>query len=144
MEKIKDYSYGFIPVLKRGDGELLFLIVQGRRGQAWGFPKGHAEGNEDAEAAARRELKEETGITEIKIVDSLSYSESYETIKGGHLLDKTVQFFVCFVEKSEVTIQEKEISDYKWATYDEAMRLFVFENHKSVLTRAVEDLKNAN
>lgn len=142
MEKIKDYSYGFVPVLKGEDGESKFLIVKGLKGGTWGFPKGHAEGNEDAESAARRELEEETGIKKIHKIESLKYSDEYETVKDGRLLDKTVQYFVGFVEGDEVSIQAKEIADFKWSTYEEALNLFVFENHKNILTQVVKDLEN--
>jgi ADP-ribose pyrophosphatase YjhB (NUDIX family) len=50
--------YGAICINSKGE----VLLVRGRKGQKWSFPKGHIEPNEKAIECARRELKEEAGI----------------------------------------------------------------------------------
>ena len=50
--------YGAIVISPNGD----FLVVQGRQSKKWSFPKGHGHPWEKPLDAARRELKEETGI----------------------------------------------------------------------------------
>ncbi len=144
MEKIKDYSFGIVPILKRKDGILQFLIIQGAKGNNWAFPKGHKEGDETEIETAKRELFEETGISEVDLIDGLRYTESFETIKNGVPADKSVVFYVGFVTNDDVTIQEEEVSDFKWATYEEAMNVFIYENPKRILTQVVEDFKNLN
>ncbi len=49
------------------DGGRVVLL---RRGREWVLPKGHLEAGETPEAAARREVREETGL-EVRIVESL-------------------------------------------------------------------------
>jgi ADP-ribose pyrophosphatase YjhB (NUDIX family) len=51
--------YGAICVNDKGQ----VLLVRGRKGGKWSFPKGHIERNETAIQCARRELFEETGLT---------------------------------------------------------------------------------
>ena len=140
MEKIKDYSFGIVPVFKETDGSFLFLIIQGKNG-AWGFPKGHPEGPEDEITTAKGELLEETGIQNISLLDGVFYSEQYDVFKGGEILNKTVKFFVGFVSDKKATPQEKEITDFKWVKYEEAMDTFVFDGPKRILTKTVEDFK---
>ena len=139
-EKIKDYSFGVIPVLKKDNGEHLFLLLQALNSKNWGFPKGHPEGNETDLEAALRELSEEARISKVRLIESLKYSENYTTEKHGQVLDKTVEYFVGYVENNAVQIQAKEILDFKWVSYEEAMRMFVYENPKRILTQVVEDL----
>jgi ADP-ribose pyrophosphatase YjhB (NUDIX family) len=51
--------YGTICINDKGE----VLLVRGRRGGKWSFPKGHVEKNETSFECAIRELKEEAGIT---------------------------------------------------------------------------------
>ena len=41
------------------------IVVVSQRGTSWSLPKGHIEDGEDILAAAKREIYEETGITEL-------------------------------------------------------------------------------
>ncbi len=50
--------YGAICINNKGE----VLLVRGRRGGKWSFPKGHVEKNETGFQCAVRELKEEAGI----------------------------------------------------------------------------------
>ena len=55
------------------EGEPLFLLIRDSY-RNWGFPKGHLEPEEPPEAAALREVREETGL------DALNLDGAIETI----------------------------------------------------------------
>ncbi|HEY5588995.1 MAG TPA: NUDIX domain-containing protein, partial [Candidatus Paceibacterota bacterium] len=129
---INDKSYGVILVLRRNKDEDKFLIIQHVKGH-WGFPKGHLESGEKAQEAALRELKEETGIADIKLAELPSLAEKYSFEENGNHYDKTVEYFIAFTENDEVTIQESEIQNYKWATYKEALDTLTFLEAREVL-----------
>lgn len=65
-----DTAYGERPYAKEGASVILLTrdsVLMVKRGQppfqgVWSFPGGRAEPGETAEAAARRELREETGV----------------------------------------------------------------------------------
>ena len=46
-------------------------------GSHWDYPKGHVEPGEDDVTAARRELMEETGITQADFVDGFTREMTY-------------------------------------------------------------------
>jgi 8-oxo-dGTP pyrophosphatase MutT (NUDIX family) len=48
----------------------------------WGFPKGRIESNEELLAAAIREIREETGFTDIEFVKKLGTYERHPVISG--------------------------------------------------------------
>jgi len=56
------------------------VLVVNQRGRSWSLPKGHIEEGEDVLAAARREIHEESGLTDLTLVKSLG---SYERPKIG-------------------------------------------------------------
>jgi 8-oxo-dGTP pyrophosphatase MutT (NUDIX family) len=141
MEKIKDYSFGIIPIYRKEKEEYRFLMIEGVKGKAWGFPKGHKEGEEEEIETVTRELFEETGISEIQLIENLKYTENYDTFRKGIPVNKTVVFYAGFVKDDNVTVQQEEISNYKWATYEEALNIFFHENPKRILTELINDLK---
>ena len=49
----------------------------------WGFPKGHIDPGEDMLAAAKREIKEETGLKDSILVRDLGSYERYRGMPGG-------------------------------------------------------------
>jgi 8-oxo-dGTP pyrophosphatase MutT (NUDIX family) len=52
-----------VPVRRREDGDVEFLIVRTSNGERWTFPKGGVERGESMSAAAAREAREEAGVT---------------------------------------------------------------------------------
>ena len=142
MEKLYDASFGIIPIYKTENGDLRFLLVQSVKTEEWTFPKGHAEGDEKPEEAARREVLEETGISDVEIIEDLKYLDNYEFERGGRVIEKTVTLFVGFVKDIKVTVQEKEILDYKWTTYEEALETISFEEPREILKKVVKDIQS--
>ena|SRR3989344_6743716 len=55
-------------------------LVQSGHDNFWGFPKGHIDEGENALAAARREIAEETGLEHVLFVKELG---TYERYKAG-------------------------------------------------------------
>lgn len=77
MEKTE--AAGGIVVNARGE---VALVRNGP--DFWGFPKGHIDEGENALAAARREIAEETGLEYVSLVKELgSYGRYKGTPEGG-------------------------------------------------------------
>lgn len=76
MEPVRKRSAGGIVI---GDGGTVAL-VRNKNGPAWTFPKGHVDEGETDEEAARREIREETGLSDIELIDDLG---SYERFRIG-------------------------------------------------------------
>ena len=137
---MKEASFGVIPIWKN-NGINRFLLVQSQQTGEWTFPKGHSEENETEIQSALRELLEETGIKNIELADDVSYIDRYSFGKDGQKIDKIVKFFVGRVTNPKVTIQEKEIANFKWVTYEEALMVISFDEPKVILKKVVEALK---
>lgn len=58
-------------------------IAMVRRSDAWLFPKGHVDEGESDEEAARREIYEETGLSDLEYLDDLGTYERYRIAKDG-------------------------------------------------------------
>jgi 8-oxo-dGTP pyrophosphatase MutT (NUDIX family) len=111
----------------------------------WKFPKGHKDfPDEDEVDVAVRELREETGIeiSRPAVIASTSFTEQYfyERIARNkserlRIIKKINTFWLGQVashgsELPEVTLDDAEFIDYKWASYQEVVSLLP-ENSRS-------------
>ncbi len=127
-------SCGFVLVLRKsGDEDRFLMLKQNSKTKHWSFPKGHVEGNETSKETAVRELKEETGITDIEFAELPSIVEDYDFEKKGEMRHKINELFVAFTKNDKVKIEEEEVLEYKWATYEEALNTFTYDQPKRVL-----------
>lgn len=130
-------SSGAIIYRHIGD-EIRFLLIKNKRSAHWGFPKGHLEQGEDSVAAAKREVLEETGI-HIDIIDGFKGVSEY---KIRNIINKRVTIYIARTDDTRTVIQESEIDDYIWLTYEKAMTQLKYENDRSILENAVDFLKS--
>lgn len=119
-------------------GNIRYLLIKNKRSAHWGFPKGHVEIGETKKDAAIREVLEETGI-HLKIFDGFECESKY---KIRDKIEKNVSIFVGTTEDTDTKIQESEIEDYIWLTYEKAVPYLNYENDKKILIEAHEFLLN--
>src|SRR5436309_15613837 len=77
-------------------------------GRHWDFAKGHVHPDEDDLAAARRELAEETGLTDARVVPGFQHEIVYffrDRRKG--LIRKTVVFFLAELSTRDVVLSHE-------------------------------------
>lgn len=65
-----------------GEGGTIAL-VQSRRSGFWTFPKGHVDEGETDEEAARREIAEEAGLSDLELLDDLGEYERPHIMPDG-------------------------------------------------------------
>ena len=127
----RDFSFGIIPILMNNDGVRL-LLIQHNEGH-WAFPKGHAEVGETPVQTAKRELAEETGLTEFLVDEKITFFEEYEVLKNGDKIPKTVTYFPAVVTDVTVVVQKSEIKDFGWFTFEDAQQRVTFDVTKKLL-----------
>jgi ADP-ribose pyrophosphatase YjhB (NUDIX family) len=71
----RTHSAGGVVLNKKGQ-----VLVVNQRGRSWSLPKGHIEEGEEVLAAARREIHEESGLSDLKYLKDLG---SYERARIG-------------------------------------------------------------
>jgi bis(5'-nucleosidyl)-tetraphosphatase len=120
------------------DGRRLYLLMHYEEGH-WDFPKGHVEKGETEEQTARREIAEETGITEVEFEKFFREVISYSFKRGGELVPKEVIFFAGKTHEKEVRLSD-EHTGFVWLPYQSAMKKISYRNAKEMLRKAEEKL----
>lgn len=122
-------------VYRLQDGEPLFLLIRDSY-KNWGFPKGHLESNEAPDAAAVREVQEETGLPDVILDGEIDTIDWFFRFRGK-LVHKVCHFFLMRTETEATTPQRTEgITACRWASFDEASQLVSYANARDVLMRA--------
>lgn len=119
-------------IFRRHSGNVEYLLIKNKKGNNWGFPKGHMELHESERETAMREVKEETGLN-IELLDGFRTISEYHP-KGR--ITKQVIFFLAEMTGENIVIQQSEIERFIWADYSLAIKTFKFNNDKKVLTQA--------
>lgn len=124
-------------IFRRRSGNTEYLLIKNKKGNNWGFPKGHIEAHENERQTAMREVLEETGLHIKPLGDFRAVSEYHPK---GKIIKKVV-FFIAEMPDEEIVLQQSEIDRCLWADYGLAMRYFRFNNDRNVLTRARDWLR---
>jgi len=118
MGKAPPRAAGVVVFRRTGRG-VYFLVLRAYRN--WDFPKGLVEAGEDQLTCAKRELKEETGLSG---VDFPFGDEHKETLPYSG--NKVARYYLGETEEVEIELPvSKELGrpehhEYRWVTYDEA------------------------
>ena len=118
-------------------GRPLFLLIRDTY-RNWGFPMGHLAMRELPEAAALREVSEETGLTDLMVRGELTTIDWHFRFRGK-LIHKICHFFLMESENGATSPQREEgITACKWVPIDEALALISYANAREVLQQAAE------
>lgn len=99
------------------------LLVIKRLGK-WDLPKGKLDKGESIDAAALREVQEECGIDDLKIIRPLAVTwHTYERNGKDHL-KRTDWFLMTASADKQLTPQiEEDIEEVRWMTNEEVDRM---------------------
>ena len=121
------------------DGVSYVALIATRGKTRWGLPKGAVSQGETSEAAALREVFEETGL-EAQIVKQLDTIE-YFFRAGDTLIRKRVDFYLMTHTGGELKPQLSEVDDVEWVELSEAIRRASFASEKKLLENALQELE---
>jgi len=122
-------------VFKKEKGRILYLLLKriSSKGGFWQPITGRCEKKEFLLEAAKRELKEETGIEKIKNIIENFYSFYFENLKT-----KEIAFGFEVYPKTKINLDKNiypEHNKYKWCEFDEAIKLLKWVQNKISLTK---------
>ena len=121
-------------VIKKDSYE--FLLLHYPEGH-WDLPKGHVEKGEEETTTALRELEEETGLKDVKVIEGFKHPIHYFFRKENELISKIVVFYLVEANHKKVKISF-EHKDFVWLPYKEAIKKMTFKNAKEVVEKAYE------
>ena len=131
--RVKVISSGGVVYRVENSIPLFLLLTSNKRG-IWCLPKGLIEENEDEVTTAMREVREETGVSRVKLrgkVGQIKYQFGFR----AKTFDKTVHFFLFETDQADSKVGN-EHDAMEWMPYDKAIGSLSYPNEKEMLTKA--------
>ena len=135
VPRVEETSAGGFVLDRRGRQPKAALIARrDRRGRLiWSLPKGHIEVGETPEAAAVREVFEETGIHG-SIVASLGTIDFWFMAENQRI-HKTVHHYLLDAEDLELSDADAEVAEVAWVPLDEVAGRLRYADERRLLDR---------
>lgn len=120
--------------------EIEYLLLHYGEGH-WGFVKGHVESNETEKETTLRELKEETGLSQVKLFEGFKEKIYYYYKRNNITVNKKVTFFLIRAQHKKIKLSNEHVG-YEWLNYQKAKEKLSFKNSKNILEKAHKLLEN--
>lgn len=131
---LKERSAGAVIFRKDGKKVLYLLLHYHFKSDYWDFPKGNIEKGEAEEDTVEREVEEETGISDIRLLPNFKEKVSYFYRKDNETVFKEVVFFLAETKTEDVKISS-EHTGFEWIDYESAVKKLK-RNSRNVLMKA--------
>ncbi len=133
----------FVVVYCKTKKGIEYLILKRKlHWRGWEFPKGGVEGLKEkifTKKAIKREVKEETGLEAIQIKNmhvsgKYNYKKMLKDRPG--IIGQKYRLYAAEVKKGKVNLNKNhdaEHSDYKWVSFDKAIKKLTWPNQRKCL-----------
>lgn len=141
-EVVREPTAGGIVFRRRkGDGEIEILLIQDAKNR-WTIPKGHIEEGESAKETAEREIREETGLQEMKVSSWLGKINFRYRRQQSLVLMTTEIFLVQAQGDTEKLKPEEWMNGIKWFPAAEALDKIEYEDIGKIILLALKKIRN--
>jgi len=132
---VREVSAGGLVIDDAGSPTRGVLIAHRLRGGrlAWTFPKGHVEKGETTQAAATREVAEETGLT-ARVLAPLGTLD-YWFVADARRIHKWVHHFVLVDPTGELSTSDVEVEQVEWVPLTDMARRLRHREEKALVAK---------
>ena len=101
------------------------LLVYNQLTDSWTYPKGHVMDDEDILGTAKREIKEETSLTDLELISKLPVYERPTRQKKNKI--KVMHMFLFKTKENNTHSDTSDITKIKWVPIEQVPKYFSYQ-----------------
>lgn len=123
--------------------DIEILLIADSKGR-WTIPKGHIEEGETARQAAEREIREETGLQEMKVLDWLG-KINFRYRRASSLVLMTTEIFLVRAKGESGGVKpEKWMTGVAWLPAQDALEKIEYDDIGKLMLLALKKIRKNN
>ena len=120
----------------------LVLAVNSRR-KSWSLPKGHIDPGEDPLTAAKREIYEESGVKQLKLIKELGHYQRHRiALDGGDDPSefKTIHMYLFTTEQEKLNPLDPHNPEARWVEKEKVAELLTHYKDKEFFSKILGEI----
>lgn len=142
-EVVREPTAGGVIFRRNAAKEIEILLIQDAKNR-WTIPKGHIEEGESSKETAEREIREETGLQEMKVLNWLGKINFRYRRMTSLVLMTTDIFLVQALGDTDKLKPEEWMNGIKWFSAAEALDKIEYEDIGKIILLGLKRIRNTN
>jgi len=143
QEIVREPTSGGVVFRHGKDGGIEILLIQDAKDR-WTIPKGHIEEGETAQQTAKREIGEETGLTNTEVLGWLGKIH-FRYRRLDKLVLMTTQIYLMRALGDTDAIQKEEyMNGIKWFSFHDSLEAIEYEDIGKLMLLAMRRIRQEN
>jgi ADP-ribose pyrophosphatase YjhB (NUDIX family) len=142
QEVVRETTSGGIVFRRNQEGKIEILLIQDAKNR-WTIPKGHVEPNEEPKQTAEREIREETGLQEMKVHNWLG-KVNFRYRRTQTLVLMTMHIYLVQGQGDTNNLNPEDwLSDIKWFPANQAIDKIAYDDISKLILVGMKKIRDA-